>query len=152
MLPPRASVSSYLFTRWLRGPDSSIKHPLGVEHSVNTTAERQTGWNHQENRAQGQGSLAVPSWETLPHPPPPASSTFQKLLTCPQWDNAAKPQTHRKPGLSPPDTATSSAEGDLTLSASQRTRERKWPRGGSESGCMGLSGHDSCPWALKAAN
>lgn len=38
------------------------------------------------------------------------------------------PQTHRKPGLSPPHTATSSAEGDPTHSASRRTREREWPR------------------------
>lgn len=88
------------------------------------------------------------SWETLPHPPPPASSTFQKPSGA---INEIMLQSHKPTENQALHTATRSAKGDPPHSASQRTRERKWPSGGPESACRALLGHDPFTWAFKGA-
>lgn len=99
------------------------------------TADSQTGWYRTGRLSQGGGGgmLAV-----LPGRP---CAIHHHLSPWPsrnshggdQWGNAAKPQTHRKPNLSPPDTGVASAKRDFARSARHRTKERKWCRGGPAS-------------------
>lgn len=73
----------------------------------------------------GGGGVAGLPQDTLPHPPP-ASLAVQKPSRVSSMGQAAKPQTHRKPGFSPPVTGISSANSNPAHSARQRTRKRWW--------------------------